>query len=166
MVPLRQGFRGQGRIRVERDPVFWTAIAAHPAVALQLRGADPAAIGALARRREFLPLAAEHGGFLVQRRDDLGFAWELHTLFTPEGWGREVVVAGIEALNLLFGSNACLISTFEVKDNARSRPWRGFGFAEAGGWARTPFGDLRLWILTRSAWAESRAAKRRAQCLH
>jgi hypothetical protein len=154
-------------IRVERDPAFWTAIAAHPAVAPMLRGADPASIGALATRKDFVPLAAEHGGFLLQRRDEaFGFAWELHTLFTPEGWGREAVVAGVEALGLLFGSDACLISTLEVKDNPRSRPWKGFGFAEAGGWARTPLGELRLWILTKSAWAESRAAKRRAQCLH
>jgi hypothetical protein len=74
-------------IRIERDPLFWTTVAAHPSVAPMLQGADPALIGALAARREFLPIAAEHGGFLLQRRDDLGFAWELHTLFTPEGWG-------------------------------------------------------------------------------
>lgn len=174
MTPQRQGFhlrhgsggRIGGRVRIERDPAFWTAIAAHPAVALMLRGVDPARVGALAARREFLPMATEHGGFLLQRRDDLGFAWELHTLFTPEGWGREAVVAGIEALGLLFGSNARLISTLEVKGNPRSRPWKGFGFAEAGEWAETPMGELRLWILTKTAWAESRAAKRRAQCLH
>jgi len=153
-------------IRIERDPLFWTAVAAHPSVAPMLHGADPALIGALATRRVFLPIAAEHGGFLLQRRDDLGFAWELHTLFTPEGWGREAAVAGIEALGLMFGSNACLISTFEVKANPRSRPWKAFGFAPAGDWAPTPVGELRLWILTKAAWAESRAAKRRATCLH
>jgi hypothetical protein len=153
-------------IRIERDPVFWTTVAAHPSVAPMLRGVDPALVGELASRREFLPIAAEHGGFLLQRRDDLGFAWELHTLFTPEGWGREAVVAGIEALGLMFGSRACLISTFEVKANPRSRPWKGLGFATAGDGAQTPVGELRLWILTKSAWAESRAAKRRAACLH
>lgn len=153
-------------IRIERDPDFWAAIAAHPAVAAVLRGVDPGAVGVLAGRRDFLPIAAEHGGFLLQRRDDLGFAWELHTLFTPEGWGREAVVAGIEALGLMFGSNASLISTFEVKTNPRSRPWKGLGFSPAGDWARTPMGELRLWILTKSSWTESRAAKRRAQCLH
>ncbi|MDB5483466.1 MAG: hypothetical protein JWO83_4519 [Caulobacteraceae bacterium] len=131
-----------------------------------LQGVEPALIGALAARREFMPIAAEHGGFLLQRRDDLGFAWELHTLFTPEGWGREAIVAGIEALGLMFGSNAGLISTFEVKTNPRSRPWKGFGFAPAGDWTPTPVGELRLWILTKSTWGESRVAKRRAACLH
>jgi hypothetical protein len=161
-------FRPTGRIRVERDPAFWTAIAAHPAVALQLRGMDPASVGALAVRRDFIPLAAEHGGFLLQRRDEaFGFAWELHTLFTPEGWGRAAVVAGVEALGLMFGGQACLISTLEVKSNPRSRPWKGFGFVPAGeDWTETEFGELRLWLLTKSAWLDSRTAKRRAQCLH
>ena len=153
-------------IRIERDPLFWAGVAAHPSVTPMLQGVDPARIGALVARREFLPIAAEHGGFLLHRRDDLGFAWELHTLFTPEGWGREAVVAGIEALSLMFGSNASLISTFEVKANPRSRPWKAFGFAPAGDWASTPVGELRLWILTKAAWAESRAATRRATCLH
>lgn len=153
-------------IRIERDPAFWTAIAEHPSVTPMLRGAAPAAIGALARRRDFLPLAAEHGGFLLQRRDELGFAWELHTLFTPEGWGREAVLAGVEGLALMFGSTCRLIWTLEVKANPRSRPWKGLGFVQAGDWAETPLGELRPWILTKSSWAESRAAKRRAQCLH
>jgi hypothetical protein len=153
-------------IRIERDPAFWTAVAEHPAVMAKLGGVAPEAIGALASRREFLPIAAEHGGFLLQRRDELGFAWELHTLFTPEGRGRAAVAAGIEALGLMFGSNARLISTFEVSGNPHSRPWKGFGFAPAGDWALTPVGELRLWILTKAAWAESRTAKRRAICLH
>ena len=153
-------------IRIDRDPAFWTAVASHPSVAPMLQGADPALVGALASRPDFLPIAAEHGGFLLQRRDDLGFAWELHTLFTPEGWGREAVVAGIEALGLMFGSNACLISTFEVTANPRSRPWKGFGFTPAGEAVQTPLGELKLWILTKAAWSESRTAKRRAACLH
>lgn len=153
-------------IRVERDPAFWTAVAAHPDLAGLLGGLDPERVGRLATRPEFLPLAAGHGGFLLQRRDELGFTWELHTLFTPGGRGREAVLAGVEALDLLFGSHACLISTCEVRANPRSRPWKGFGFQAAGGWAETPVGALRLWILTKAAWAESRAAKRRATCLH
>ncbi len=153
-------------IRIERDPLFWARVAAHPAVAPILQVVDPALVGVLATRPEFLPIAAEHGGFLLQRRDELGFAWELHTLFNPEGWGREAVVAGIEALGLMFGTNARLISTFEVKANPRSRPWKGLGFAPAGDWAATPVGELRLWILTKAAWSESRAARRRATCLH
>jgi hypothetical protein len=148
-------------MRVERDPAFWTAVAAHPAVAPTLAGGDPAAVGALAARADILPLAAEHGGFLLQRRDELGFAWELHTLFTPEGRGREAVESGVEGLTLMFGAQACLITTLEVKGNPRSRPWRGFGFAPAGDWSASPVGEVRLWILTKAAWLESPAAQRR-----
>jgi len=53
-----------------------------------------------------------------------------------------------------------------VKANPRSRPWKSFGFQPAGAWTETAVGALRLWILTKAAWAESRAAKRRARCLH
>ena len=151
-------------IRVERDPAFWTAVAGHPQVAPTLGGVDPAAIGALARHAAFVPLAAAHGGFLLQRRDELGFCWELHTLFTPEGWGREAVRAALAALELMFGSRASLITTLEVRANPRSRPWTRLGFAPAGAWTATEAGELRPWILTKTAWLDRRAIQRRGPC--
>lgn len=146
-------------IRVERDPAFWTAVAAHPAVAPMLRGGSPDLIGALAARAGVLPLAAEHGGFLFVRADALGFTCELHTLFTPEGWGREALTAGIEALGAVWACGFCLITTFEARDNPRSRPPKTFGFARAGDWRETPFGELRPWALTRVAWDASPARR-------
>ena len=151
-------------VRVERDPAFWEAVASHPALAGVLHGVAPATIGQLAGLPSMLPLAAEHGGFLFGAMDGFGFVRELHTLFTPEGWGREAVNAGVEALEVLFDGPCELVVTYEQEDNRRSRAPRGFGFTMAGGdFRETAFGPLRVWLLTRSAWLAS-PMKERASC--
>lgn len=148
-------------IRIERGAAFWREVAAHPAVAPALLGMTPEMVGDLAGRAEVLPIAAAHGGFLIVRRDPLGFIGEIHSLFTPEGWGREATEAGWEALNGLWLSGFQTLVTFEAAENARSRPWRAFGFQMSGPWRETPWGTLRQWVLTREAFAASPAAKRR-----
>ena len=135
-------------------------MASHPAVAGALLGLDPEAVGALAARPDLLPLASEHGGFFFGRTDAMGFSCELHTLFTPEGWGREVLLAALEAFAMVFSLGFALVTTFEVETNAKSRPPLTFGFAIAGDWRETPVGTLRLWILTREAWMASPARRR------
>ncbi len=153
-------------VRVERNASFWEGVAAHPALAGALMGLSPSAVGAIAGRPDVLPIAAEHGGFLFARADDLGFVAELHSLFTPQGWGREVLTAGVEALNLVWLCGFQLVTTLEVHSNPKSRPPRTFGFIIAGDWRETPFGSLRLWTLSRAAWEASPAAQRRnAKCL-
>ena len=151
-------------IRIERDPAFWTAVATHPALGEGLLGLDPAEVGGIVRRPHVLPLAAEHGGFIFARLDPMGFVCELHTLFTPEGWGREALAAGIAAINAVWLVGFQLITTFEVRDNPRSRPPRSFGFTLAGDWRDGPYGALRLWSLGREAWTQSPGMRRRA-CL-
>jgi hypothetical protein len=150
---------------VERDPAFWEAVAAHPGLAGMALGLPPEGVAAIAARDDVLPLAAEHGGFFFRRTDPLGFVAELHTLFSPEGWGREALTAGIEAIGLVWLCGYQAVTTLEVAANARSRPPRTFGFTRCGDWRATPFGTLRMWMLTRSAWEASAAAKRRdSQC--
>ena len=151
-------------IRIERDPGFWTSIAAHPDLAAMRMGLPAEAIGALASRADMLPLASDHGGFLFGRLDGLGFACELHTLFTPEGWGREALISGVEALGAVWALGYQAVLTSEVRDNPRSRPPRTFGFLQAADWRATPFGELRLWTLTRSRW-DSSPARRLKPCL-
>ena len=153
-------------IRIERDPAFWTAVASHPAILPLIGGIDPAAVGALAGRPGVLPLAAEHGGYLFIRQDALGYVAELHTLFTPEGWGREALAAGIEAINAVWIAGFQSIVTLEMAGNPRGRPPLSFGFERCGDFRPTLTGEGRLWILTRGAWAASPAMKRRAKCLH
>lgn len=154
---------GSGSIRLERDPAFWERVAAHPAVAPALLGMDPAAVGRIASRSDVLPLASTNGGFLFIRRDDAGFVCELHTLFTPEGWGREALVAGMSAIEAVWVTGYQAVITFEAQANARGRPPRTFGFTRAGDWRASPIGPLRLWTLSRLAW-EASPAKRRSLC--
>jgi hypothetical protein len=152
-------------IRVERDPAFWEAVAAHPAVAATLGHVQPGQVGAMATASHVLPLASEHGGFMFIRLDGLGFVCELHTLFTPEGWGREALLAAVEAVGAIWLLDYQAIVTCEMAGNERSRPPASFGFKQAGDWRETPLGTLRLWVLTRAAWSQSAAAKRRrAKC--
>ena len=151
-------------IRIERDPAFWTRIAAHPEVAPLLMGLPAETVGALATRRDMLPIAGIHGGFMFGRLDALGFVCELHTLFTPEGWGREAMVAGVQALGVVWALGYQAILTFETSTNPKSRPPRTFGFVQAAEWRVTPLGELRLWTLTRSGWDASPI--RRLKCLH
>jgi hypothetical protein len=153
-------------IRVERDPAFWSRIAAHPAMAGALMGATPEAVGAWAQREEVLPLASAHGGFLLTRLDPLGMVAELHTLFTPEGWGREVVLAGISAIGAVWMCGFQTIVTLEMRANPRSRPARTFGFQRCGEWKATPWGDARQWLVTRESWNASPASQRRARALN
>ena len=150
-------------IRIERDPAFWTRIASHPDVSPMLMGLPPEKIGALAIRPDLLPIASEHGGFLFGRLDALGFICELHTLFTPDGRGREALSAGVQSLRAVWALGYQAVVTFEAQNQPKSRPPRTFGFRETGGWRITPLGSFRLWILTRSAWEISPA--RRLRCL-
>ena len=84
----------QAVIRVEKDPAWWAAIANHPAVKPCLSlSADPVDVSKMVLDPKVWPVASEHGGFLFFQRDGLGRCWELHTMFTPEGWGREVAEA-------------------------------------------------------------------------
>lgn len=148
-------------VRIERDPAWWEAIASHPALAGALHGVAPATIGQIATMPTMLPLAAEHGGFMFGAMDGFGFVRELHTLFTPEGWGREAITAGVEALEMLFGGPCEIVVTYEQEDNRRSRAPRGFGFAMASErFAETRFGGLRCWLLTRMAWEAAPVRKR------
>ncbi len=149
-------------IRIERDPAFWTTVASHPAVAPALLGLPPEKIGALAGRPEMLPIASEHGGFLFARLDALGFVCELHTLFTPRGWGREALIAGVRAIGVVWALGYQTVVTFEARANRRSRPPKTFGFRQAGDWRTTPVGELRLWTLSQANWDASPA--RRLKC--
>ena len=128
-------------------------------------GLDPALVGELVTRPDMLPLAATHGGFLFARIDAMGFVAELHTLFTPEGWGREAVTAAAEAMGALWVCNFQVLTTFEFEGNPKSRPPRTFGFTQAGDWRETPVGALRMWTVTKAAWEASPMGQRRKACL-
>jgi len=105
-----------------------------------------------------IALRAEHGGFIFLQSDSFGRAYELHTLFTPEGWGREAFQAAREAFDYIF-ERADLVVTHET-DHPQSRPPKTFRFTRLGERHDTPNGAVRLWMLTRDAWLNSPARSR------
>lgn len=147
-------------IRVERDPEFWTQIAQHPVVAGLLGHFTSAQIADVIALPTVLPLAAEHGGFLFSGIDSASRVAELHTLFAPEGWGREVHQAAKEAFDHVFGVGVDMVLTYEMAGNAHSRPPRSFGFRPMSEMKATPYGDGRLWMLSHEAWLASPGRRR------
>ncbi len=153
-------------IREERSGAFWNAVAAHPDVKpLVSPTCDVPDLTALVSDPFVLPWASEHGGFLFCQRDRQGFAFELHTLFTPEGWGREVARSAREAFTALFLNGAMLVFTLEVETNDRSRPPLSHGWRPAGPFVFAPdlAANVRTWVLTREAWDNS-PVRRRIEC--
>lgn len=149
-------------IREERDPAFWERVATHPEVAPHITfGGAVDRLGEIIPLDHVTPLASEHGGFLFVKLDGVGRVHELHTVYTPEGWGREVLGAAKSAFERMFSAGAQLITTYEVAGWWRSRPPKSFGFRPCGAFAPAPdMPDLRTWILTRDDWSASPAHRR------
>lgn len=149
-------------IREDRDAGFWTEIYEHPAVKPHVGLGHEIDMGAIVESLQVTPLRAEHGGFLFVRLDGLGRVYELHTMFTPEGWGREVLLSSKLAFAEMFSRGAQVITTYEVEGNKRSQPPLSFRFQPAGEFAHAPElnANLRTWILTRTAWDNSPARSR------
>ncbi len=144
-------------IRVERDADFWRGVIAHPQVSHVMMGL-PLDIAGLVEHESVVPLASSNGGFLFCRLDGLGRVFELHTLFKPDGWGREVSGSAKEAFAHMFDVGAQVITTYEVEGWAS--PPLSFGWRTAGEFAPSPIGNTRTWILTLEAWAASPARRR------
>lgn len=149
-------------IRENRDADFWTEVFNHPEVNPHVALGYDLDMRAVVSSAQVTPLRAEHGGFLFIRLDGLGRVYELHTMFTPEGWGREVLLSAKAAFTEMFGRGAQLITTYEVAGNWRSQPPKTFRFAPCGEFQHAPqLGvDLRTWALSRAAWEASPARQR------
>lgn len=149
---------------INRDAAFWNRIATHPQVAPYIfMGAEPETLAPLVENPKASPYASEHGGVIFLPVDPLGFVVEMHTLYTPEGWGREVALNGKRFVNDVLQS-ASLILTHEQEGNWRSRPPRSHGWVQGGDFKDAGFSHrLRLWALTREAWLASPVG-RKLQC--
>lgn len=149
-------------IRVERDPRFWFDVVSHPDVAALLGTTTFEQIAVLVETPGVTPLASEHGGFFFKACDSFGRVCELHTAFTPQGWGREVHDAALEAFGRIFFEDGFqVVVTYEQETNRRSKPPVSFGFEPLGAFEPSPFGSVRSWLLTRSAFMTSPAGRRR-----
>lgn len=149
---------------INRDVAFWDRIATHPEVAPHIfMGKAPETLAPLITNDRVRPYASEHGGVVFVPADSCGLAFEMHTLFTPEGWGREVAINGKAFVQDLMRT-ASLILTHEQEGHWRSRPPRSHGWVSTGDFTDTGLSArLRLWTLTREAWIASPVG-RKMQC--
>ncbi len=150
---------------VEDRTTWWREIADHPAVRPHVMTTDFDMLDVVSHP-SVTALRAEHGGFLFHRLDHIGRVYELHALFVPQGWGREVSTALKDALREMFSRGAQVVTVNEVEGWWRSRPPLSFGFRPAGDFAQALDQMFRTWILTRDAWEDSPACRRAgASCL-
>lgn len=141
-----------------RDVGFWRSVADHPEVKPHIALGREFDIADVVSNPMVRPLRFEHGGFLFVQLDGLGRVHELHTLFTPDGWGREVLLALKQACEEIL-SKAQVITTYEVEGNWRSRPPKTFRFQAAGDFEPCALGSFKTWILTKSDWLTSPARR-------
>lgn len=141
----------------QRDRAFWAGVFAAPEVAPALLGASPEEALALIDLPSVLPLASRNGGFLFIQ-SQFGAVYELHSAFRKEAWGREVYGAARAAFRRIFAEGAQLVHTLEQVGKGRTRAPKSFGFVRCGEPFDNDHGAFQLWILTREAWLQSRAA--------
>lgn len=144
-------------LEVNRSIDFWTKIVEHPSVGASLGMTTQEFINCVTHPR-VTPLASENGGYLVI---DLGIGLiaEFHAVFTELGWGREVFNTGCELVERVFKDHD-ILTTYEIAENRNSRPPLSFGFKSENRWINTFNGDLKLWYLTKSRWADSPVYRR------
>jgi hypothetical protein len=149
-------------IFVERDYAPWHAVMQRPEV---MAGVGEFDLGAVLAHPSVTPVWCGHGGFLFHALDHLGFVYDLHAMFAPEGWGKHVTKSLFAALNAMFDKGARLITVSEIEGLLTSRPPLSFGFRPIGEFRSTPMGNARSWVLTQDAWTSSPAFKRGNLCL-
>lgn len=151
-------------IELEADVSWWDGVAACPEVGPHVfMGREPFSLSALLDQHGAIGLRGENGGAIFIPRDPLGIVLEMHTLFRPEGWGREVALVGREIMGLVFKATSLLL-THEQEGYWRSRPPKSHGWV-----ACADFQDvglpvrLRLWALTREGWMNSVVGRKTCQ---
>jgi hypothetical protein len=105
-------------IREERDPGYWARIANDGAVRPTLGGEGPLDFTEIIQRPDVVALAAPHGGFVFL--NIWPTRWELHTMFLPEGRGRNVLRSFGAAAQHMFTATDCAEIVTKAADSNRA----------------------------------------------
>lgn len=151
---------------LNRDVSFWDSIASHPEVGPSIfLGIEPVSLAPLVEPEDHLPMASENGGLIFSPVDHLGMIYEMHTLYKPEGWGREVAIFSRLAIDEAF-NRASIIVTHEQEGNWRSKPPRSHCWQSSDDYRDVGLPvRLRMWYLTKERWLSSPSRKKIDQCL-
>ena len=144
----------------QRDPAFWDRITAHPEVMDGALMGVPLSLSEVVTHPSVTPLASENGGYLFCQLDGAGRVFELHSIFAPDGWGREALTTGKAALVEMFSRGMQVLTTYQVEGKWRTQPPKSFGFAPQGDFAPALGVSVKTWLLTRTAWEASPAFRR------
>lgn len=146
---------------INRDVQFWDSISSHVEVApFVFMGVPVQSLDVLIVNENNEPFASKNGGVLFVKTDHLGSIYEMHTMFRPEGWGREVAVTGAKALHHIF-SKALLVFTYEQEGHWQSRPPKSHRWKSSGDFVDQGLSKrLKLWYLTRDDWLSSPVGKK------
>lgn len=139
-----------------RDTSWWDGIANHEAVAPHVfMGLPAVTLAPLVEPENSFPMASINGGLIFAPLDNLGFVFELHTLYKPEGWGREVHAHAKECFRQMM-ERASIIVTHEQEGSSQTRPPLSFGWKSSGIFREVGLPKrLRMWVLTKEAWESS-----------
>lgn len=139
-----------------RDAKWWDSIATHPEVSPHVfMGFEPVSLSGLVEAENNLPLRSENGGVILVGLDAFGLVREMHTMYSPEGWGREVASNGKLFMQEAFKTTQVLF-THEQEGNWKSRPPRSHGWKQASDYREVNLPKrLKLWMLTRDDFYSS-----------
>lgn len=88
------------------DPAFLNRVANHPDVRPMLLGDGPLDLSAVISDPRNITLVTEHGGWVLHNKG--AGAYEVHSMFLPEGRGRAVRTALGKALEYVFTRTDCV----------------------------------------------------------
>lgn len=136
-----------------RDPAFWVEIAASPSSSNTAFSADTSFEWVASPR--VMPFACRSGGHAFMQLDPFFRVWDMHSLFTIEGWASDAFELAVYALDVL--PSWQVVTTYSA-DQGTEGLLSLLGFAPAGEYAPVPDGGFwQSWVLTREAYARSNA---------
>jgi hypothetical protein len=147
-----------------RDVQFWDSVATHEAVAPHIfMGTEAVTLAPIIEREDALPMRSENGGIIFVPVDPFRLVYEMHTLYTPEGWGREVAKQSKLFILKAF-EKASLILTHEQEGYWKSQPPKSHGWKCSGDFCYVGYEKrIRLWLLTRDAFLASPVGRKLCQ---
>ena len=149
---------------INRDAEFWDRIAFDPLVSPRVfMGLGEMSLAPLVENEKNLPFSSENGGVILVSLDHFGLVREMHALYQPQGWGREVAKAVPYFMKEAFNTTS-VIFTHEQEGEWRTSPPKSHGWKVVSDFCYVEMPKrLRLWMLTKEAFYASPVGRKLCQ---